>query len=142
MASKIWYLDGKVNWHANEKPDKYGKYTLDLYLTPESQKKYIESGLNLKDRNDKAGAAFVKLGRKHISTNAKGISRELGPWEVLDKNGDPFSGRVGNGSDVTVKVEIYDLTNGNKGHRVEAVRVNHLVEAMKQEVDEDIDQPF
>jgi hypothetical protein len=49
------------------------------------------------------------------------------PPEVLDKDNQPFTKLIGNGSTVTCKVIIYDTIKG-KGHRLEAVRVDDWVE--------------
>lgn len=140
---KTWYFSGTVNWAKPDVVSKFGKYTLDLYLDSESQKKYIDSKLRLKDRADKEGAAFITLSRAESTTSMKGVTKAWGPIPVLDKDGQPFAGKIGNGSSVTVKVDVYDTTTGTKGHRVTGLRVDNLVPfGGEVEVDTDIEQPF
>lgn len=138
MSTKIWYLSGKVAWLKRE-PDKYGKYTVDMYLDPESQSKYDESGLKLKERVDKDGNKYYQFYRRALGM-IKGQAVEFGPPDLLDKDNNGIEVSVGNGSTATLKVSVYDSQNG-KGHRVEAIRLDDLIEYNSREVDE-IDNPF
>ncbi len=127
MASKFIYITGTAKWAKVFKPDeKYGNYTLDLYVDPKTLKKAQGEGLPVKVREDEEGT-FIKL-RRNPNKLFDGMSEqpevllhnEDGKYEKLDK-------LVGNGSLVTCKVCLYDTQMGT-GHRLEAVAVENLVE--------------
>jgi hypothetical protein len=58
----------------------------------------------------------------------------FGPPTVIDKDKNPVTALVGNGSKVTAKVAVYDTRMG-KGHRLETVRVDELVEFVPEKKD-------
>lgn len=131
MASSYYYLSGKAKWAKLFKPDdKYKNWQINLYLDDESKGKFAESGMSMQPKRDDDGE-FITFRRPE----AKLIRNELvkfDPPTVTDANGQPLDKLVGNGSDVTIKVVVYDTIKG-KGHRLEAVRVNNLVEYVKQD---------
>lgn len=138
----IKYLTGEIKWHKNKELDKYGKRTLDLYMDDENWEKYEKMGLGLKTRYGDDGRKFVTFSRK-AKMYISGNEVDAGPWTVLDNKDEPFTGDVGNGSVVTVKLDVYPVKlTGGMGHRVEGVRVEELVEFNKREPDEVIDAPF
>lgn len=128
MASKIYYFTGTSKWAKLWKPDeKYSNYSVDLYMTPKSWEEFKASGLQLKIR-ESDGVKYVNFKRP----TARLIKGELVNFEhptILDNEGEPLAEGtlVGNGSTVTLKVLVYDTVKG-KGHRLEAVRVDELVE--------------
>lgn len=131
MASSYFYLSGKAKWAKLFKPDdKYKNWQIQVYLDDESMKVYDDSGMTMQKKRDDDGV-FVTFRRPE----AKVIKDELvkfDPPAVVDGNGNKLDQLVGNGSDVTVKVIVYDTMKG-KGHRLEAVKVNKLVPYVKQE---------
>lgn len=131
MASSYYYLSGKAKWAKLFKPDeKYKNWQIQVYLDDASMKTYDESGMTMQKKRDDDGT-FVTFRRPE----AKVIKDELvkfDPPSVLDTDGNKLDQLVGNGSDVTVKVIVYDTMKG-KGHRLEAVKVNKLVPYVKQE---------
>jgi hypothetical protein len=140
MAVK--YLSGQIKWHKNKELDKYNKRTLDLYMDADNWTKYRSFELGAKSREDKDGNSFVTLNRKKIGYGKGGVEYELGPWQILDSADEPFDGEVWNGSDVTVKLEVYySKQTGMNVARVEAVRVEKLSEN-NREPDEAIERPF
>ena len=122
----IYYFSGTARWAKVHKPDdKYKNYTLDLYMDDASKKAYMKSGLQLKDRVDEDGEHYVTLRMPSVRM-VKGKPEEGKP-DVLDKDGNPTKALIGNGSEVTCKVEIYEW-DGRVGHRLQAVRADKLVE--------------
>ncbi|WP_205105296.1 hypothetical protein, partial [Sutterella massiliensis] len=63
--------------------------------------------------------------------------------DKIVRRGKPVS--LGNGSEVTVDIAVYDTQKG-KGHRVEKITVHNLVEYIRDEklpeVREDVTAPF
>src|SRR5690606_25986237 len=123
-------------------PDtKYDVYTLDLHLTDEGFQMFKDSGLELKVRPDEDNGEYVKLRRPVSKKTSKGLV-ELGPPQVLLRKGEdyePYSGLVGNGSDVICKVRVYDTEKG-KGHELVTVAIEKLVEYAESVGGEDL--PF
>ena len=132
MATKTLYFKGITKWCKVRKPDeKYDTYQVPLYMTDSEFLKYDASGIQLKKREDEDGA-FVVFKRKHVEYN--GLLKEQvtnGPPGILKDGVDFPDGLIGNGSEVTVKVEVYDTPKrgpGTKGHRLIAINVEKLVE--------------
>jgi hypothetical protein len=129
MATAFYYLTGKAKWARLFTPDeKYKNYKIDLLLDAESKKKFAESGMTMTPKMAEEGE-YITFRRPE----AKLIKNELVKFEappVTDAEGKPVEKLIGNGSDVTVKVVVYDTVKG-KGHRLEAVRVNSLIEYQK-----------
>lgn len=131
MASSYFYLSGKAKWAKLFKPDdKYKNWQIQVYMDADSMKIYDESGMTMQKKQDEDGT-YVTFRRPE----AKVIKDELvkfDPPTVLDSEGNKLEQLVGNGSDVTIKVIVYDTMKG-KGHRLEAVKVNKLVPYVKQD---------
>lgn len=126
MATKYIYLKGTSKWVKARKPDeKYGNYTMNLYLDKPSQKVFAESGLQIEPKSDDDGT-FYTFRRPHEKLIKKDLV-EFGPPKVFNPDNTEFDGLIGNGSRVTVKVSVYDTMKG-KGHRWESIRVEELVE--------------
>lgn len=83
----------------------------------------------LKRRTDKEGNKVVvyKITRPHLEPNFE--DPVLGPPEVIDSDGDPWNEEIliGNGSEVTVKLDVWLGTKAKKV-RWEGMRVDSLVE--------------
>lgn len=129
MATKFVYFTGEVEWAKVRTPDeKYHNYTVDLYMDDDSWTKFFDSGLQLTPK-EKDGKRYVTF-RRPEEKLIKGETVNFGPPEVLiheDDNYNDFDGLIGNGSTVMVKVAVYDTMRG-KGHRLETVAVEELVE--------------
>lgn len=131
MASKYYYLTGKAKWARLFTPDdKYKNYKIDLALDDASKEAFAESGMQLNSKAAEDGIFYTF--RRPESKVIKGELVKFDPPSVTDKDGNKVESLVGNGSDVTIKVVVYDTMKG-KGHRLEAVRVNELVEYKKPE---------
>jgi len=86
----------------------------------------------LKKDDDGYHMTFSRPFEKEIK-DKNGTTRKIGftPVQVLDNQNLPFDGLIGNGSDVTVKLEVY--THGTPGGgkakaaRLYAIKVDNLV---------------
>jgi hypothetical protein len=126
MATETYYISGLAKFPRLTKPDeKYDNYSIGVILDDKSRAQFKESGMQLTER-EYDGDKFVTFRRP----NSKAIKDELvkfGAPKVMDKDGNTITALVGNGSEVTAKVIVYDSAKG-KGHRLEAVRVDKLIE--------------
>ena len=128
MPTQYMELTGTAKWAKVYKPDEaFGTsfWKIDVSLTPESQEIFNKSGLRLRPKkvDDKDYYTF----RRPTSKVFKGKLEEFKPPIVIDSNNQPTTQLIGNGSEVTIKVEVYDSAMG-KGHRLTGLRVNKLVE--------------
>jgi len=134
MSTQYFYLSGKAKWAKLFKPDeKYGNFQINVYLDEPSLSLFDKLGLQLQKRKDEEGTyvTFRRAPKKLI----KGELVDFGPPKVLDKDNNPSEKLVGNGSEVTIKVATFDTVKG-KGHRLDAVRVEKLVEYMPTKTEE------
>jgi hypothetical protein len=122
-----------TKWAKVRKPDeKYDNYQVPLYLDEASWKLFKEAGCQLKINEDSDGKYVTFKRRVREFNYAKKEEQDNGPPEIkiLDDENKYVSypdGLIGNGSLVTVRVDIYDTRNG-KGHRLVSVGVNKLVD--------------
>lgn len=126
MATDIIYLTGICKWAKFKKPDeKYNNFTVDFYPRKDAQDKINNSGLQVTPKEDENGSYY-----KFRRPMTKLINNEVvtfGPPQILNKDNEPFDGFVGNGSEVTLKLAVFDTKKG-RGHRWEVLRVENLVE--------------
>lgn len=139
MAYEFQYFQGKAKWVKIHQPDGYGNWKLDLYLNPESLNKLTELKTNkdgvsgilntIKEDEDGKFTTFKRPQQKMMKGKVVGFA----PPEVLMADGTtPLRDQmIGNGSDVTVKVQIYTYNKpgGGKGKatRLESIRVDNLI---------------
>jgi hypothetical protein len=125
MATENYYFKGIAKWAKVYRPDpEYDNYKINVYLDKASKKLFEQAGTQLTPKTDEDGE-YVAFRRDH----SKMIKNELvtfGPPKVVDTNNNPLTEIIGNGSEVVVKVQVYDGKKG-KGHRLEAVQVTSLV---------------
>lgn len=139
MATQFKFWQGKVKWCRPHVLNPWGKYTTTLYPNPEHLEEIRElQGEGLKNiiKKDEDGyyVTFSRPGQKTYQS-ADGIpqTRGFSPPEVLDKDGTtPLRDvNIGNGSDATLKIEIYEhKTPGGgkaKAARWSSIRVDNLV---------------
>lgn len=133
--SDFIYLQGKSKWAKLTTPNKFGKWSIDVYLDEASLAKFKElkeKGIKNSIKKDDDGY-YVSLQRPQTKTSMRGFTFGYSAPIVLDKDGEtPFTGSIGNNSDVTAKIEVYyyDDPFGKEGSaiRLASVRVDHLVE--------------
>lgn len=146
------YLQGKCKWAKLVTPDTkfdpLGKWSIQLYLDAKSLDEVMAlktttpngvRGILNKVQKDDDGT-YIVLSRP-AQRAYKGVMRALSPPEVLDKDGKITNVRIGNGSDVTVKVEVYThgVPGGGKGRaaRLMAVRIDNLVPYERDSMNEE-----
>lgn len=128
------YLSGKGFWlHRLFEADEYRGNTfwsMRLYPDPKSWELFYASNLMQKIKEDEEGK-FVTL-RRYTEKPWKlraGEDPAFSPPRVTDKDGAEWGtdNLIGNGSGVTVKLEIYKAKDAN-GARIEGVRVDNWIE--------------
>ena len=136
------YLQGKAKWCKITAPDPWGNWKITLYPTPESLDKFKALGVknHLKRDEDGDNVTFRRPSQKIIRGKTVGFSPPL----VIDSNGIPLEGvLIGNGSDVTVKLDYYGfktpIGDTGKAVRLASIRVDNLV-PFKPEADYTEDQ--
>lgn len=136
MATEVKFFTGKTKWCKVRKPDdKYDTYQVPLYMDETNLNLYKDSGMRLKLYEDVDGK-YVVFKRKHAEFNyAKKEQVTNGPPDIRIRKGKEYvefpEGLIGNGSIVTVKVEVFDTPKrgaGTKGHRLLGVAIEKLVE--------------
>ena len=135
MAAKRVYVEGKCKWARTQTPDPWGNYKITLYPTPESLEKIRELGLKNTLKKDEEG--YNVTFRRPTSKLMRGKITTFAPPIMLDIEGNPlYDVMIGNGSDVTLRLEVYDYTHpvGGKGTaaRLAAIRVDNLVPFQKE----------
>ena len=133
MATETVFVQGKSMWARTQRPDEWGNWSLQLHLDNKSLEivnKLIEQGL--KNRLKKDDDGYFMTFRRPTQKMMRGKVIGFTPVEVLDKDGKtPIDVAIGNGSDVTLKLEVYQHgTPGGgkaKAARLQGVRVDNLV---------------
>ncbi len=138
MPSKQINLSGKAKFIRLVQPDKYGKWSLLLYLDKPSLNTWAElkeGGILNTLKMDQDGQ-YVRLARP-LSKEFRGVKTQMTPPIVIDKDGNswPQGIAIGNGSDVTAHLSFYTYTKqstyGGSGQgaaiRLEGIKVNNLV---------------
>lgn len=134
MAKKYIYLKGKGSWfqHLFQLDAEYNKWNITLHFTPESLDEFRALQLKTHLKKDDDGY-YAKLSRP-ASRVYGGKLTPFAPPLVFDKDGLPMkdSSLIGNGSDITVKCEVYQYTPpGGKAKanaiRMESVRIDNLI---------------
>jgi hypothetical protein len=135
--AKFYFLSGKVRWFKHRMPNKFGSFSHSLYLNPESLdlfKKLKEKdgerlGIQTEIKQDEDGY-FVNISRP-ASRVYGGKVVTFAPPVILDKNNNTlYDVMIGDGSDVTTKVQWYPFKFGNKlgsAIRWESSRIENLV---------------
>lgn len=134
------YVSGKGRYFRLVVPEAYQDETywkLTLYPNTESLEKLRDlqaRGIKNVMKKDDEGSYFMQFRRPTEKKKKAGGKIIFDPPKVLQKLGDdivPLDGRtLGNGSDITVKLEIYGNPLGPRKYlaaRLESVLVNHLV---------------
>jgi hypothetical protein len=159
---KKYYFKGIAKWaklagepvdeeftYKGKKINKKASWSIDLYMDEPSMAAFKKSDIQLKPRNDKESGEeyvqfhrFVEMKIKDKETGEDKIVK-LHPPKILNEANEEIDTLVGNGSEVTISVDVYKTRMG-PGSRLEAVRVENLVEYDKNKVSEDtpVEMPF
>lgn len=144
--NEYYYFQGKCKWFRPLKTNEWGKWSHVLYPNDEALEKIRElqsEGVKNVLKKDEDGY-FISIGRNsEIKRKSDGGGVKMvgmTPPEVIDKEGKPCGLiNVGNGSDITTKVEVYSHgTPGGgkaKAMRWMSSRIDNLIpyEAVKDE---------
>lgn len=129
------YFKGKGSWfqHLFQLDDEFQKWHVTLHFIPESLDTF--RGLKLKTHLKKDDDGYyAKLSRPSRKVTKGGKEIVFSPPKIFDKDGLPMDNgtRIGNGSDITVKCELYQYSppggkNKENAIRLESVRVDNLI---------------
>ena len=134
MAKQYVYFKGKGAWfqHLFQLDSEYNKWQIQLHFTPESLDEFRALQVKTHLKKDEDGY-FARLSRPG-SKIMRGVLTPFSPPQIFDKDGKPITEgtHIGNGSDITVKCELYQYTPpGSKVRanaiRLESVRVDNLI---------------
>lgn len=106
------YLSGKADWYRPKAANKWNKWSFKFHpdaASLEILRDLQEEGLKNKISKDDDGY-FLSISRPVSKETKTGKILTFLPPETFDKDGVPYDGMVGNGSDVTVKLEKYRYT--------------------------------
>lgn len=124
MATEFFSFEGKAEWAFVQKP--HPKFDPPIYM------------LNFYPKDDDTRRAVKATGlRNNVKEGDYGFyyvfrrGADKGPLKVLDKDGQPFTELLGNGSDVKIVMEVYDYPNGRGGRskagRLDTVQILNLI---------------
>lgn len=153
MAATQYYFSGIAEWakvYPSNKDNFRGKtfYSIDLIVTDKEAERFIATGSGHKPKKDREGYSRLSL-RRNEDNEAN--PEWGGPPKVIIEDPDnpgvymDLDKLIGNGSEVTVRITVYDTANFGKGTRLDVVRVDNLVEFGGTKVDTtglDIGVPF
>jgi len=135
-------LQGKAKWVKPTAPDKYGNYSMVLYPNQESYNKLLDlkqRGLKNEIKKDEDGYSITL--RRPQSKTYNGKVKGFAPPEIIGPDNLPFRQLIGNGSDVTAKIEVYPYhtPQGNSAiaMRWMALRVDNHVPYDKKDFDDE-----
>lgn len=142
-----YYFTGISNWAKVDEPvpaydpNKPLEFKIDLIMDDTSWERFDKTGSTLKKRESPQGD-YVTFRRPSMEPDENGYDVPV-KVQVLDKDNNPFVGKIGNGSKVTCKVEMFKTKMGTK-NKLLSVRVDDLVEYNGNTVvgAEDIEVPF
>lgn len=139
------FIRGKSKWSRTIVPDPtYDKWSITLYPVSTDMPKIddlLRKGIRNKLKKDDDGH-YMTFSRPLKLKLRTGQEKPLDPPVVIDKDGNPFSEPIGDGSDVEVKLETYGGPGpGGKGTyyaaRLLGVKVLKHVEYVRNEPGEE-----
>lgn len=128
---EFYYFQGKASWAKLIAPDiEFKNWNVKVHLTPESYDQFMKlrepqgdvAGILNEVKQDDDG--YFVVFKRPTEKRYKDELKLFTPPEVLDSEGKPLRNVfIGNGSDVTVKVECYKYTKPFKQGRGRAIRL-------------------
>jgi hypothetical protein len=119
---KIYQFEGVAKWAQFKRLDKFDKYSIQLYVGKNTNDAIKALKLKSRQKEDEDGT-FWSFTLNPATSFQKTV-------EVVDAEGNPFEGLIGNGSKVRLEVEVYPFDNdfgkGN-GSRLRKCTVLDLV---------------
>lgn len=133
-SSEDVYVKGKVSWVRAVVPNDWDKWTITLHPDAESLEIIRDlqaKGIKNRMKKDDDGY-YIAFSRPTMIELRKGVKTGVTPPEVVDANGAPLEGvAIGNGSDATVKLEVYQHNTPGGGKSIAArwagVRIDNLI---------------
>ena len=108
--TEIVYIQGKASWFRAKQPNQWDKYSVQIHPNAEGLQIIRDlqaKGLKNTVKKDDDGY-FVNFTRPVSKEYKSGKRQTFAPPTVVDKDGNSYDGQVGNGSDVTLKLEVYE----------------------------------
>jgi hypothetical protein len=131
--SEHYYIQGKVSWFRPKVANKWNKWSVQIHPNADGLELIRDlqaQGLKNQLKKDEDGY-YLNVSRPVTKETSTGKILTFTPVEVFDADGSPFEGNVGNGSDVTIKVEVYEHgTPGGgkaKAMRWVSARIDNLI---------------
>lgn len=129
------YVSGKISYPKLVQPDqKFDCWSMRLYPDKDSLETLRDlQGRGLKNQLKKDEDGWYCTLRRPTKKQYKSILKVFEPPLIIDKDNQPFDGfKIGNTSDVTVKLEVYEYSAPGGGGksiacRLETVKINDLV---------------
>lgn len=147
MPSKTYYefFQGKGKWARLDVPDtKFdlaGRWSIVQYLNNEGINKFLDlKKLGLKNQLKKDDDGTLVTWARPCQKMIRGKLKAFEPVQIVDKEGRPMprTTQIGNGSDVTCKIEIYFYNTPQKveacAARLVSVRIDNLIEYTKEDL--------
>ena len=130
MATKRYTFTGVGTWAHLKEPDTYmeiKRWKISVAMDDKEIKRFNDTGSGLKVRETEDGNMVTF--RKYADAPEWHDTEKWGEWSApkVFMNGEEYTGLIGNGSMVSVNVDIYDTKMGNKGHRLNYVTILDLV---------------
>lgn len=126
-------VQGKCRWAHLLQLNKYGAWSIELFPNRDSLEIIRElqaDGLKNVLKKDPEDGWFINF-RREPTKKIRGAIVNFAAPLVIDTEGNKFTGEVGNGSDVTVTLEVYTHATPSGGTataaRLKGVRVDNLV---------------
>lgn len=152
MAATQYFFSGIAEWakvYPSNKDNFRGKtyYSIDLIVPDKEAERFVATGSGHKPKKEREGFSRLSLRRNEDNK----VEEWGGPPKVIIEDPDEpgtykdFDKLIGNGSEVTVRVTVYDTAAFGKGTRLDVVRVDNWVEFGGTKVDTsglDIGIPF
>lgn len=131
MALDDVILQGKGKWVKVYQPNMFNKWSLDLYLDADNVTKF--NNMQVKNHLKKDEDGYYVTFSRATTRKVRGRDVPMAPPTVLDKDNLPTTVAIGNGSDLTVKLEHYSYKvpmqpdKKEFACRIAGVRVDNLV---------------
>lgn len=126
-------VTGKSKFSFLNRLNPYGKWAQGIYLDPQSVdkvKKLIEEGIKNELKKDDEGY-WIAFSRPPDKQDRTGRKYTMTPPVCVDKEGRHYSGSIGAGSDIAVRLEVYGgkspQGSNYKAARLGGVKVYNLI---------------
>jgi len=134
MSKAEYKFSGKAAW-IGKKPNKWGKYAFNFYPRTAADRKAVkDTGIKNKVQEDDGSKSGVE--------GLFYVFRSDILFPIKSPDGAPIDAMIGNGSDVTVTLEVETFQSAEHGpqarSRVQEVVVDNLIPYVKKEVKEEL----